>query len=149
MWYSLPTISVQNQAETKCPRLMLEYIYCYIYIQLYKQPRQEREYCNNFSRCHRCVPGNRAAYHWFCSQFEAQNKSHTFFLSGKFLEILSTYPSLQASHAENKWVLRSLGLQASVAGMVPWRQDAEDAGWGLPGAVPSSHVLARLSKVCP
>lgn len=61
------------------PRLMLEYIYCYIYIQLYKQPQQERECCTSFSRFHRCVQVNRAVHHRVRSQVEAKNKSHTFF----------------------------------------------------------------------
>lgn len=41
---------------------MLEYIYCYIYIQLYKQPGQEGECCINFSRFHRCAQVNTAVH---------------------------------------------------------------------------------------
>lgn len=63
----------------ECPRLRLECLYCYIYVQLYKQPGQERECCMEFSRFHRCAQVNGAVCHKVCSQFKAKNKSHTFF----------------------------------------------------------------------
>lgn len=70
---------------------MLECLYCYIYVQLYKQPRQERECCMEFSRFHRCAQVNRAVCHKVCSQFKAKNKSHTFFEKVESSWKLSSY----------------------------------------------------------
>ena len=103
------------------PRLMLEYVYCYIYIQLYKQPRQERECSVDFSRLHRCAQVNGAVCHNVCSQFEAKNKSHTFCEKVENSRKCSPYipPYKLDMQKKKKWVLRSRCLRASLEGAVP------------------------------
>lgn len=57
---------------------MLEYIYCYIYIQVYKQPRQEGD-VTAVSADPTGVHTEGDARHQVCSQIKAKDKSQIFF----------------------------------------------------------------------
>lgn len=76
---------------------MLEYIYCYIYVQLYKQPGMKESVATIFPDS-TDVCQETELYTTESALGSKPKMSH--FFNGKFLEILSAYPSLQASHAE-------------------------------------------------
>jgi len=100
------------------------------------------------------VPQMCTSKQLYATKFALSSKpkiSHIRFFekSGKFLEILSLYPSLQASHAEKggfseanafRHLFRGWCLEDRVQGLPAW-------GGREQGRKP--QVLAHLSKVCP